>query len=48
MSSRGEMKMSLRLIIWFMLEFSLGNGSCIAHILVSKMLQELQFSVCPL
>lgn len=48
MSSRGEMKMSLRLIIWFVLEFSLGNGSCIAHILVSKMLQELQLSVCPL
>jgi hypothetical protein len=48
MSSRGEMKMSLRLIIWFALEFSLRSGICIAYILVSKMLQELQLSVCPL
>lgn len=47
-SSRGEMKMSLRLMIWRVLEFSLGTGCCIAHILVSKMLQKLQLAVCPL
>jgi hypothetical protein len=49
MSSRGEMKMSLKLMICPASEFAL-QTCCFwyAHILVPEMLEELQLAVCAL
>jgi hypothetical protein len=45
-SSRGEMKMSLKLMICPTLEFAFVIYCLwVAHILVSEMLEELQFAV---
>jgi hypothetical protein len=49
MSSRGEMKMSLKLMICPTSEFVFARvGLWYAYILVSEMLEQLQFAVCAL
>lgn len=48
MSSNGEMKMSLKLMIWGALVSVYTPRVQISYILVSEMLEELQFSVSTL
>jgi hypothetical protein len=49
MSSNGEMKISLKLMICAALNSASGKqGNRNAHILMSKMLQKLQLAVCAL
>ena len=46
MSSRGEMKMSLREMTFILLIHCLVCARQATHILMAKMLEQLQFSVC--
>jgi hypothetical protein len=48
MSSSGEMKMSLKLIIYQTVRTEPCARNCVAHVFMSQMFEELQFSVCSL
>jgi hypothetical protein len=48
MSSSGEMKMSLKLIIYHTVRIERCARNFVAHVFVSQMFEEFQFSVCSL
>ena len=48
MSSRGEMKMSLKLMIWGKMSGGGGGKSVYAYVFVLYVLEELELAVCAL